>query len=66
MRLYKSKNHELWFIFQKTKYVWEPEQKEFIGLQFPINNTVKSYSQCKGYADEKEIKEAEEKYGLNK
>lgn len=61
-----SKNEEPWFIFQKTKYIWIPEKKKFCGLKFPINYSVKYYNQWKGYADDKEVEEAEAKYGQNK
>ena len=66
INLYKSKVHEPWFIFQKTKYVWDPNKKEFVSIQFPVNDIVKHYTQWKGYSDEKEIEEAEQKYGKNK
>ncbi|XP_024892380.1 manganese-transporting ATPase 13A1 [Temnothorax curvispinosus] len=57
---------EPWFIFQKTKYYWDPNVKSFRGLQFPIDHSVKHYCEWKGYPDEKEIEAAEEKYGKNK
>ncbi|XP_012219639.2 endoplasmic reticulum transmembrane helix translocase [Linepithema humile] len=55
-----------WFIFQKTKYYWDPEIKSFRGLQFPINHSVKYYCGWKGYLDQDEVEAAEEKYGKNK
>lgn len=66
IKVNRSKNQEPWFIFQKTKYVWDPSKKEFQGLLFPIKYTMDHYSQWKGYADDKEVEEAEEKYGQNK
>ncbi|NP_001135438.1 ATPase type 13A1 [Nasonia vitripennis] len=65
VKLHQNKSQEPWFIFQKTKYVWDPSTKEFRGLEFPVSYSVKHYSQWKGYADDNEIKEAEEKYGQN-
>ncbi|XP_058803201.1 endoplasmic reticulum transmembrane helix translocase [Phymastichus coffea] len=65
VKLHKSKSQEPWFIFQKTKYIWNPDKKEFRGLAFPINHSVKHYMNWKGYADEKEVQEAEETYGGN-
>ncbi|KYQ50837.1 putative cation-transporting ATPase 13A1 [Trachymyrmex zeteki] len=64
--LHHTDEQEPWFIFQKTKYYWDPDKKLFKGLQFPINHSVKHYSEWKGYLDQNEIKKAEGKYGKNK
>ena len=53
-----------WFIFQKTKYVWDKEKKQFRGVEFPVNKTYGEYFQWKGYQDE-ELSKAERKYGKN-
>ena len=66
VRLHRPKNQDPWFIFQKSKYVWDSENMEFRCLKFPIKNSINYYSQWKGYADDKEIEEAEAKYGQNK
>ena len=66
VKLYHSEQQEPWFIFQKTKYLWDPHKKRFEGLQFPINHSVKHYCEWKGYLDEKEVTAAEDKYGKNK
>ncbi|XP_034950468.1 manganese-transporting ATPase 13A1 [Chelonus insularis] len=55
-----------WFIFQKTKYCWNPDKKQFECLQFPINHAIKSYCEWKGYSDEQDVASAENKYGKNK
>ncbi|KAK9509934.1 hypothetical protein O3M35_004821 [Rhynocoris fuscipes] len=54
-----------WFLFQKTKYVWSEEKKQFRGLEFPVNLQFKEYMQWKGYQDETELNKAETKYGKN-
>lgn len=64
--LHHSEQQEPWFIFQKTKYLWNSNKKRFEGLQFPINHSVKHYCEWKGYLDEKDIAAAEGKYGKNK
>ncbi|KYM97902.1 PREDICTED: manganese-transporting ATPase 13A1 [Cyphomyrmex costatus] len=64
--LHHTDEQEPWFIFQKTKYYWDPDKNSFRGLQFPIDYSVKYYSEWKGYLDQNEIKKAEEKYGKNK
>lgn len=55
----------MWFIFQKTKYVWNEEAEQFEGLQFPINNIFRDYMEWKGYQEDSDIAEAEVKYGKN-
>ncbi|EZA50425.1 manganese-transporting ATPase 13A1 [Ooceraea biroi] len=64
--LHHTDQQEPWFIFQKTKYYWDPEKMSFRGLQFPIDHSVKRYCEWKGYLDQKEVEAAEEKYGKNK
>ncbi|XP_043502846.1 endoplasmic reticulum transmembrane helix translocase [Polistes fuscatus] len=66
VKLHHAEKQEPWFVFQKTKYYWEPNTKCFKSLQFPINQSIKHYSEWKGYLDEKEVTAAEEKYGKNK
>ncbi|XP_076753737.1 endoplasmic reticulum transmembrane helix translocase [Xylocopa sonorina] len=66
VKLHQSEQQEPWFIFQKTKYYWNSNKKSFEGLQFPVNHSVKHYSEWKGYIDEKDITRAKEKYGNNK
>lgn len=55
----------VWFIFQKTKYVWNEHKKQFEGLQFPIKNTFQEYMEWKGYQEDSDVTEAETKYGKN-
>lgn len=66
VKLYRAKDQEPWFIFQKTKYIWDPSEKQFRGLEFPVDHSIRHYSDWKGYPSEKEVSEAEEKYGKNK
>ncbi|XP_015591738.1 manganese-transporting ATPase 13A1 [Cephus cinctus] len=65
VNLHHVKNQEPWFIFQKTKYVWDSEKKQFQGLQFPVHLTHHHYCEWKGYLSENEVSAAEEKYGKN-
>ncbi|GBL77976.1 Manganese-transporting ATPase 13A1 [Araneus ventricosus] len=57
--------HHTWFKFQKTKYVYDFEKKSFQGLSFSDNLSFKHYQEWKGFADETELKAAENKYGKN-
>ncbi|XP_046376325.1 endoplasmic reticulum transmembrane helix translocase-like [Haliotis rufescens] len=62
----KEKGEEIWFNFQKTKYLYDAdERKQFYTLSFPDNHSIKYYMEWKGYQDEVEMKAAESKFGLN-
>ncbi|ESO92805.1 hypothetical protein LOTGIDRAFT_162282 [Lottia gigantea] len=57
---------ELWFYFQKTKYIYDKdEKKQFLQVSFPINESIQHYMDWKGYPDDKSLKEVELKYGKN-
>ncbi|XP_041369048.1 endoplasmic reticulum transmembrane helix translocase-like [Gigantopelta aegis] len=57
---------ELWFIFQKTKYIYDAEEKkQFFPLSFPDNHSIKYYMEWRGYQEEAEIKTAEKQFGKN-
>ncbi|KAJ8917451.1 hypothetical protein NQ315_005498 [Exocentrus adspersus] len=60
-----EKETTLWFIFQKTKYIWDSDKKIFRDLEFPINNSFSEYMSCKGYQEDTDIQQAEELYGKN-
>lgn len=60
-----EKASKIWFMFQKTKYIWDPEKHTFRGLEFPIHNTFREYISCKGFQEEQEIVEAEFLYDRN-
>ncbi|XP_067001393.2 endoplasmic reticulum transmembrane helix translocase [Anabrus simplex] len=55
----------IWFIFQKTKYVWDEDKKRFNGLQFPINSSFGEYMDWKGYQEDQDVANADLKYGRN-
>ncbi|KAK3922402.1 Manganese-transporting ATPase 13A1 [Frankliniella fusca] len=60
-----DKKDSLWFVFQKTKYVWDPERKCFQGLRFPVDLSFSTYMEWKGYQEESDIQKAESFYGKN-
>lgn len=66
VRLHQGIDKHPWFIFQKTKYCWDPDKKQFRSLEFPVHETIKSYCDWKGYAEEQDVTNAENKYGKNK
>ncbi|KAK6631960.1 hypothetical protein RUM44_006990 [Polyplax serrata] len=69
VNLHHNKNNvdqtTVWFIFQKTKYVWDPEKKTFRGIEFPVSNSFGKYMEWKGYQDDDALLAAEMEYGKN-
>lgn len=61
-----GKPPDLWFIFQKTRYMYDREEKkQFVSAKFPVDLSVNEYMEWKGYQEEEELKLAEKKYGKN-
>ncbi|CAG5056592.1 unnamed protein product [Parnassius apollo] len=58
-------NPDVWFIFQKSKYVYDWDKKIFHTIDFPINKTYEEYIESKGYLDDESIDIAEKEYGKN-
>ncbi|KAL4219329.1 hypothetical protein ACF0H5_021909 [Mactra antiquata] len=56
---------ELWFNFQKTKYMYENDKKTFVTLSFPVSETIETYMESKGHQEEEDIKHAENVFGKN-
>ncbi|XP_063612958.1 endoplasmic reticulum transmembrane helix translocase-like [Penaeus indicus] len=56
----------IWFIFQKTKYIWDSEErKQFVGLKFPIDHQLRTYTEWRGYQEDTDLAAAEGRYGKN-
>lgn len=53
-------------MFQKTKYLWDPNQNIFQGLKFPIKKSFSEYLNWRGYADESEVNAADQLYDKNR
>ncbi|KAG4071836.1 hypothetical protein HA402_005997 [Bradysia odoriphaga] len=65
-RLHADKTEPmLWFMFQKLKYVWDPEKSQFRGIDFPIHETYAQYVKWKGHQNDNDILVAEKTYGKN-
>ncbi|XP_049787588.1 endoplasmic reticulum transmembrane helix translocase [Schistocerca cancellata] len=60
-----TKEPVIWFMFQKTKYVWDPEKKQFRGLQFPISLPFGDYMDWKGHQEDSDVANADLRYGRN-
>ncbi|KAL3871745.1 hypothetical protein ACJMK2_039723 [Sinanodonta woodiana] len=57
---------KLWFNFQKMKYLYDAEEKkQFVSVELPVNYSIKTYLDWKGYPEETDMKEIETKYGKN-
>jgi cation-transporting ATPase 13A1 len=57
---------ELWFLFQKTKYIYDGEEKKtFVQITFPVNHSMQFYMDWKGYQDDAELADAEKQFGTN-
>ncbi|XP_048473735.1 manganese-transporting ATPase 13A1 [Rhincodon typus] len=54
------------FEFQKIKYWFDENEKQFCPVAFPVNLQLRFYQGSKGFQDEKELATAERKYGSNK
>lgn len=60
-----EENLDVWFIFQKSKYVYDWDKKVFHTVQFPVNKTYEEYVESKGYLDDESIDLAEKEFGKN-
>ncbi|XP_068854105.1 endoplasmic reticulum transmembrane helix translocase isoform X3 [Aphelocoma coerulescens] len=55
------------FEFQKIKYSYEIHgKKQFLPVAFPVEHPLGFYQNSRGFQEDKEIREAERKYGTNK
>lgn len=62
----KGKVEILWFNFQKTKYIWDGEErKQFCGIEFPVSELKRHYNDWRGYQDDDDFNLMERKYGVN-
>ena len=57
---------QIWFKFQKLRYIYDGEEKKtFNGMEFPEHHSVKHYLEWKGYQEEEDLLDAERHYGKN-
>ncbi|XP_049286966.1 endoplasmic reticulum transmembrane helix translocase [Anopheles funestus] len=54
-----------WFLFQKTKYIWDPNKALFRSVEFPIHRTYEEYFESKGHLDDADVTLAQATYGDN-
>lgn len=60
-----STHPDVWFIFQKSKYIYDWDKKHFHTVEFPINKSYEEYMESKGFSDEEAIDLAEKEFGKN-
>lgn len=60
-----STQPDVWFIFQKSKYLYDWSKKSFRTIEFPINKTYEEYMESRGYLDDEAIDTAEKEFGRN-
>ncbi|PFX11560.1 putative cation-transporting ATPase 13A1, partial [Stylophora pistillata] len=62
----ETQKEVIYFNFQKTKYVYDGEEKkQFCQVAFPVNETMDHYNSCKGYQEEAEVEKGKKIYGSN-
>jgi cation-transporting ATPase 13A1 len=67
LALSKSKD-QVYFVFQKKKYIWDGDLGDFRGLEFPGDKptTFMEFKQLLGIKGETEMRKVRGKYGYNR
>ncbi|CAG4968673.1 unnamed protein product [Colias eurytheme] len=60
-----SPTPDVWFVFQKSKYLYDWDKKSFHTVEFPVNKTYEEYLESKGYLDDESLEIAEKEFGKN-
>ena len=60
-----SEKETIWFMFQKTKYVYDFDKGEFEQIIFPSDRPIQEYQEARGYVTDEELTFAEKVYGKN-
>lgn len=60
-----AKRNTLWFMFQKTKYVFNDKLNRFATIEFSCDEKISYYKSWKGYNDQNEVHLIERQYGRN-
>jgi hypothetical protein len=56
---------QIWFNFQKTKYLYDKKDNTFKAINFPVDSQLMHYIDSKGYQHDTQIAEAASYFGLN-
>lgn len=65
MQVTSKEETEYFFTFQKIKYTWDENKKQFRSIEFPINRTFQEYFDSKGHEDDDELEVIEKRFGKN-
>lgn len=60
-----NQHQQLWFEFQKTKYVYDIKSATFKTIEFPIDRDISFYKRWAGYSDPNEMQMIDQLYGRN-
>ena len=64
--MFETGEEQLWFNFQKTKYLYDAEEKKrFEAVPFPVDLPLKDYQNWKGYQEDEDVAKVKRKYGDN-
>ncbi|CRL01594.1 CLUMA_CG014432, isoform A [Clunio marinus] len=56
---------EYYFTFQKIKYIWDDNKKQFRATDFPVDRPLQEYFDSKGHEDENALAIADKRFGKN-
>ena len=56
----------MWFIFQKTKYLFDETTEKFKAVQFPVSHNFSHYQSSHGYVVFSDIAAAKQLHGKNR
>lgn len=68
VRLLRSRIEEketIWFMFQKTKYVYDFEKNDFEQIIYSSDRPIQEFQEARGYLTDEELNVAENLYGKN-
>ncbi|KAI2811031.1 hypothetical protein BLOT_002201 [Blomia tropicalis] len=68
VRLYRTRisgKDSIWFIFQKTKYIYDFDKGQFEQIIFPGDRPIQEYQEARGYVVDDDLIVAEKLYGKN-
>ncbi len=66
LRKEEEDGKEVYFLFQKLKFTFDRDKKQFRGVSFPTDRSYRYYMDCKGHEDETELAKVQKHFGDNK
>lgn len=56
----------IWFMFQKTKYIYHQDKQEFHPVELPVALPFTDYHTSRGYEDDAQVAAVKQLYGKNR